>query len=275
MTDFEEPLRIDLDEKQVAFSERLCDSFWKNIEIMSSNADRIEHRRYLRIWAIYLGILALEDFESVIILAKSNKQRSIMTLLRDIIGYHFRLRYYAIQGLPIIEGWNKSAGLDTSRFEEQVFAIRDMKNQKIKSAKLLRFWAEKSENEELQKEINLIYLENSKTYEQCIGNMADYLKEKAPNEDEIENLIWLHNTWKWEACFSHADQVTMNFAIQFDENNHRIYRNSPTARYPTCVAEACFVMTEILKTFGMIDPFVYDLCALKFESAKAFHGGMG
>ena len=72
-----------------------------NIGMLREDTEPDEIKAYLRDWAIVLGVLARDVFESVVCLLDADKVRGANMLSRALIDYDIRLRYYVVQYLKV------------------------------------------------------------------------------------------------------------------------------------------------------------------------------
>jgi hypothetical protein len=239
-------------------------------------------RSIIRGWAIVLGVLALDVFQSIVLLLDNEKRRGASMLARALVDYDVRLRYYIVQALPAIEGFRKNSTIDVKHILDQMHAVEDWNNA---DASLLlgvvNGYDDEFISEKAKKGLEDLISRNENRLGRDFSSMHRFLLE---NEKRIRGvmphaagslLLEYRNmkpNWHMQSAFLHGDQAILTDVTHYDDRGRDtpILWTSPIDGNRTIAFTAITHVIRILRSFSMILSFVPNLEILARRAAEVW-----
>jgi len=229
---------------------------------MREEADADEITRYLRFWGVFLGVLAADAFESMLLLLSNNKLRFGSVLVRPIIDYDVRLRYYIVQATPFIARVRQDGAVALGRARRKAHAVRDFKNADVKLAATASVFDRKYWPKASVPAIDTILSEPATKHEQrftemcnwLIANEATILGHQSPEEVRFRYQV-SRGIWLFQSAPLHGDQSTLNDVLELDgdgEPTGQIHWESPERLPQALLFEACLRVAELFESFNLV-----------------------
>lgn len=249
------PRRGQVAQAQLEFADWFAGVFKSAIEHVISGDAKDEFGEYLVVWAVNLGVLALDVFESVVLLLKANKGRSAYMVSRALLDYHIRLRYYVVEGLKVREKWIAKKRKHIKNYLQQMQAYQDYHNTEDKLFAIIKgrntqTWGDISEDDK-ERIIEKLKAEN-KIHSRRVYEM---LKTAAPKS---VGDYYAHH--QFQSGYLHGDQITLVDTIKSGTVvDHNLQVNWDSQRLSTHITlgDSYLWCYEMLKSVEMFQGWAY------------------
>lgn len=217
----------DLQEKVFEHCDTISDYMWRNIDLLRSDTEFDELEAYLYDWAIVLGVLATDVFESVVVLLRAGKIRGANMLSRALVDYDVRLRYYVVQSIRLRRRHKSGPPVPLQFLRKQMHAARDWENADFKLANVLNLYTPSVWPEEIRFALEERLSTGETEQNAAFSQMLEFLQE---NESTLRGLIptWREHTeeryskmlagWRMQSAFLHGDQVIISDVLDFKDD---------------------------------------------------------
>jgi hypothetical protein len=252
--------------EMLRFADEFSRDFWNNVELLMKDGPSNELEVYLRGWCVVLATLALDDFNSMVVLLKSNCLRAAFMLGRPIIDYHVRLRYYILQAQPSIAkfGAGKSS---LKNLKKKMHAARDWENSEKKLQVELNTYKYDVLPDDVKAQIQAELEKSSETHSQNFRYMIGIVY---PDKKSVD-FRHTYSSWLMQSMFLHGDQAVISDVIrENDANVKEVFVQSPAVIPRTVLGEAALHMLHILDSFAMVRGWSYGLVHNRVWAIKLF-----
>jgi hypothetical protein len=260
------------------FGKRLGEALWENVELLKSDTGYDNLNAYLYLWAIYLGVMALESFEGMMALLRAGKPRAANMLSRTLIDYNVRLRYYVIQALASLDASQLDLTLQREEVLKRFHAARDWENAGPKLASILTRYAPEDWPDENRDALLMSQAEQARTYQQRFSDMRAFLFK---NEADVRELLpWLREdvekrcknaevVWLVQSAFIHGDQAASTDVVATKEgkNSFDVHRSQSYDSRKVIFFTAANHVLDIMDSFGLIRGWALSVVKLRDDLA--------
>ena len=167
-----------LSEKLTTLCRDLSACLRVNIEFLRDTPSRDPIETHVQDWAVVLGILADDVFESVVDLLNGNKVRGGNMLSRALEDYDVRLRYYVVQSMKILRKYKSKGIASPKNVRNTVRAARDWENANYKLISVLNLYDPKLWSPEIRAEMDRVLASNEGERNNLFSAMLGWLIEK-------------------------------------------------------------------------------------------------
>jgi hypothetical protein len=199
----------------------------KNIQKLKEGIAKSEPEQYLRDWAIVLGVLARDVFDSTVILLNAGQLRGANMLSRALVDYDIRLRYYVVQYMNVRDKYKNKAHV---MLKDKMETARDWDNWNYKLGKVLNLYDPSVWPEEVRESLTKLMKSEEKERGSAFADMVAFLLKHevrvrqvisyyaAPMHDRYSSM---RANWRMQSAFLHGDQVIISDVIEFDGDGKR------------------------------------------------------
>lgn len=262
-----------LTEELLTFCDDLSECLRVNIEMLREDTGQDQIEAYLWDWAIVLGVLSRDVFESVVTLLDADKVRGANMISRALIDYDIRLRYYVVQCKKKRCRKKPRKKFTLKNLKGQIRAIQDWENANYKLISVLDLYDPNLWPPEIRKEIDRILSSNEKARSNRFSSMLAFLIRKEVEVRGVlpflaDKLVYRYSNmlpmWRMDSAFLHGDQVVVSDVLEFDENGKKTGLVFERSQAPpiTILFAAINNVVELVRSFGMIRSFTPGIEAL-------------
>lgn len=188
---------------QLDFADWFSVQFKAAIEHLIAGDAKDEFEEYLVIWAVNLGVLALDVFEAVVLLLKANKERSAYIVSRALLDYHIRLRYYVIEAEAVRSEFLATNRKHPKNYLQKMQAYQDYTNTEDKLFAIIKGrdrheWGDISEKEQQR-----ILRKMEK-----VGNIHSRRVHEMLKTAEPKSVGDYYSHHQFQSGYLHGDQIT-------------------------------------------------------------------
>jgi hypothetical protein len=237
-----------------------------NIQLLRHNVTNEPVETHLRDWAIVLGVLADDVFESVVALLDGNKIRGGNMLSRALTDYDVRLRYYVVQSMKILKKYRGRRINSPKNVIAQIRSAEDWRNADYKLIHVLNLYDPELWPPEIRAEMERKLASNEQERNNSFSAMVQWLISE---EIRVRGIIKIFQdgvlyryrnmlpAWRMQSAFLHGDQVIVSDVFEFDKEGRKtdviFYRSqaAPTIMLFTAIDN----VTEIIRSFAMINSY--------------------
>jgi hypothetical protein len=169
-----------------AFAEELADQTWKNVSLLREDSGYDEVTAYLYDWSVILAVLGLDIFESVIVLLRQRRYRAAEILIRSLVDYDVRLRYYVVQSIKPRNALKNKPTIKLGHIKKEVDAVKDWDESDFTVAKKVSKYDPSAWPDDLRKELEKYAAEKTEPTQRSMPAMAVWLEK---NECEIRGVL--------------------------------------------------------------------------------------
>jgi len=217
----------DLQKKIFEHCDTISDYMWRNIDLLRGDDEFDELEEYLYDWAVVLGVLAADVFESVVVLLRAGKIRGANMLSRALVDYDVRLRYYVVQSIGLRHRHKAGPTVPLPLLKKQMHAARDWENADFKLASILNLYDPNMWPKEIRDALEEKLRTGETAQNAAFSQMLEFLQQ---NEANIRGLIptWREHAeerydkmlagWRMQSAFLHGDQVIISDVLDFKDN---------------------------------------------------------
>ena len=250
-----------------ALAERMATVLWKNIYLLRADEPE-DPELYIYNWAIFLGVLTLDIFESTILLLRNAKYRSAVVNIRCLEDYAIRIRYYHVQAIKPRADMTAHPG-DAAKHRLEIEAIAVWGEAESSLAKKMSQYHEDVWPEEVFEDLKIYSEDKSKSNQRSMPNMAMFLmKHECDNRDVLPVLrtkLEKHyqNTmaeWLVHSNVVHGAQGAISDVFEMNgehEYTGRIWRGSSEVSQ-TLLYAAFNQVHHFMETIGLIRGWAYN-----------------
>jgi len=235
-----------------------------NIQLLRENVSNEPVETHVRDWAIVLGVLADDVFESVAALLNQNKIRGGNMLSRALADYDIRLRYYVVQSMKVLKKYHGRRIKSPKNVIAQIRSAQDWNNADYKLIHVLNLYDPELWPPEIRAEMERKLSSNEQERNNSFSAMVQWL---IGEEIQVRGIIRLFQdgvlyryrnmlpAWRMQSAFLHGDQVIVSDVFEFDKEGKKtdviFYRSqaAPTIMLFTAIDN----VTELIRSFGMIN----------------------
>lgn len=245
---------------------------WRHVDDLAESVPRDE-REPLWHWAVVLGVLAADVFESSVLLLDANHIRGGNILSRALVDYDVRMRYYIVQYLKWRKKYENRKNVTLSDMRAKMHAARDWDNAPFKLGSILNLYNRDLFTPEIGKALDEVLSSKETEQNATFTDMLDYLVKNEVNARGIvpktEDRVMpryrnLKPIWRLQSSFSHGDQAVITDVYDFKETEYPVLRFRRGPIGPNLlVFEALFHLLELLASFEMLKVGLFGTAALQ------------
>ena len=236
---------------------------------------------YLWRWAVVLGVLGVDVFESVAVLLDADMIRGGNMLSRALVDYDIRLRFYIVQAIAWRKKYSRRANINLADVKDKMHAARDWENGPFKLASVVNLYDPELWTPEVKAELDDLLAQNETEKNNAFTTMLDYLVD---NEARLRGVIpkcearvtgHYRNakaSWRMQSAFMHGDQVTITDVYTFDENEPPVlkYKRGPVAP-GTLLFHALQHLIDLLLSMEMLNDGLFGAANVRASSARLWN----
>jgi hypothetical protein len=252
-----------LPDEVMSYGNDVANKLWENIQLTEADDSYDELTAYIYRWTIYLSVLALDVYESVLDLLRNNKLRAANMLTRPLIDYDVRLRYYVVQSAKARGALARDASIKLKHLCEHVDACGDWDNATFKLASILRLYDPADWPAEQSAPLLKILARNEKTRERHFRDMCAFLEKKEAKRRQImpifsdqisERYRAIIPQWLMQSAFLHGDQAAASDVIEDPDNpaDSNVHRTSAGATPWVIFFTATLHTLEIIESISIL-----------------------
>jgi hypothetical protein len=234
-----------------------------NIRALKDSPGRDPIETHVTDWAIVLGVLADDVFESVVTLLNDNRVRGGNMLSRALGDYDVRLRYYVVQSMKILNKYKRKGIVFPKNVKQSIRAARDWENADYKFISVLNLYDPNLWPPEIRAKLDQVLASNEGERNSSFSAMLNWLIREEVRVRGIfrffsEGVVYRYSNmlpaWRMQSAFLHGDQVIVSDVLEFDsagKKTGRIFERSEAA--PTVILFTSIDnIIELIRSFGMI-----------------------
>jgi hypothetical protein len=256
----------------------ICDTFWQSIDLLREDTGYDELEAYLYDWGVVLGVLAVDVFQSVVVLLKANRVRGAHMLSRAITDYDVRLRYYIVQSTKIRRCHRERPNVPIEHLKKQMHAVRDWNNADFRLASVLSLYTPSVWPANIREELEKKIASNEMLEGADFTAMWRFLNEHEADYLGIlrmlrDDLAFKHANvkpeWRMQSAFLHGDQTIISDVLEFGngEKTGTMFKYSQASPY-TILFAAMDHLLEIIQSFAIIRGWAPGAMSLRNRSGE-------
>lgn len=249
-----ETLATDLSPDLLALADSIASDSWRNIEMLLEEEETDEATRSLVRWSAALGTLALEVFESLVVLLRERKYRAAFMLARPLIDAHVRLRYYIIQAR------------DVDKVPAKMDAVRDWNDDDGDLAGTLALYEPDEWADEEQQRIIDAFGNEEPSRRRAFLSMCDFLEKTEEKENEYR---WARAAWLAEGALVRGERAVMGDLID-PGPPLAVHRASPKATGRAILFEAIWYVLDMMDSFGMVRGWAFGAVKARQDAIRLY-----
>jgi hypothetical protein len=249
-----EKLATDLSPEMFALADSIAADTWRNIEMLLEEGDADEATRALVRWSAALGTLALEVFESLVVLLRERKFRAAFMLARPLIDAHVRLRYYIVQAH------------DVQKVPAKMDAVRDWDgDDRDLVGSLALYEPDEWADEEQQRIIDAFGGEEPSRRREFLS-MCDFLEKTEEKENEYR---WARAAWLAEGALLRGERAVLGDLIEAGPPL-AVHRASPKATGRAILFESIWYVLDLMDSFGMVRGWAFGAVKARQDAIRLY-----
>jgi hypothetical protein len=246
----------------------LCDDvsacLRENIRILREAAIDEQVSTHVRDWAVVLGVLSDDVFESVVYLLNADKIRAANMLSRALEDYDVRLRYYGVQSMKARAKYKRKAIKSPKNVSGTIRAARDWDNANYKLVSVLNLYDPALWPPEMRDEMNRVLSSNEEERNNSFSAMLEWLVNHEADVRGVlriigdqDKLVFRYSnmlpTWRVQSAFLHGDQVVVSDVLEFNDGAPTgVVFDRSSAPATVILFTAIDNIIELVRSFGMI-----------------------
>ena len=260
------------------YCSELSTLFWDNIELLHGDTPTNPLESYLYDWAIVLGTLALDVFESAVLLLEHGKVRAANMVTRALADYNVRLRYYIVQSCAPRRGFEDHPEVDIDHFKAQMHAAKDWDNADVNLLGIVSRYDTADWPEDARDAIDRMISSGETAREMGFKTMLCYLEENEARERHVLPILQaglerhyhaMIPNWQMQSAFLHGAQAVVTDVIEIAEGERtgRISRGSPFGTIRPVLFTAINHMIDLISSFAQLRGLVFGEVSLANKAA--------
>jgi hypothetical protein len=225
---------------------------WRNVELLLEDDIADDTQRALVRWSAYLGVLALDVFDAIVVLLREQKLRAAYMLARSLIDYHVRLRYYIVQ--------SRAAG------GGEIHALRDWTASERGLAGEIDPYEPDEWADDAQERIVTVLGAEETPRKRAFLEMCEYLEKQEDKENEYR---WARAAWLMEGALVRGDRALAGDVVG-DGIDVSVHRSSPTATARSIFFESVWYVLDIMDSFGMVRGWAFGAVKARQDAIKLY-----
>ena len=255
MISMPEKLATELTPQLLDLADSIAADTWRNIEMLLEDEETDEATRALVRWSAALGTLALEVFESLVLLLRERKYRAAFMLARPLIDAHVRLRYYIVQAR------------DVGRVPAKMEALRDWENDDRDLVGALDLYEpDEWADEEQQRIIDGFGGEGAAPRRAAFLSMCDFLEKTEEKENEYR---WARAAWLAEGVLLRGERAIVGDLVDAGPPLV-VHRASPKATGRAILFEAIWYVLDMMDSFGMVRGWAFGAVKARQDAIRLY-----
>jgi hypothetical protein len=234
-----------------------------NMQFLRDTPNRDPIETHVGDWAVVLGVLADDVFESVVSLLDDNRVRGGNMLSRALEDYDVRLRYYVVQSMKVLNKYKSKGIASPKNVSNTIRSASDWENANYKLISVLNLYDPKLWSPEILAEMDRVLASNEGERNNSFSAMLNWLVREEVSVRGVlrlvsHELVYRYSNmlpaWRMQSAFLHGDQVIVSDVFEFDKDGKKtgvIFERSEAA--PTIMLfTAIDNVVELIRSFGMI-----------------------
>jgi hypothetical protein len=248
-----EKVSAELTPQLLELADAVAADTWRNIEMLLEDEVQDEATRALTRWAAALGVLALDVYESLVVLLREGKHRAAFMLARTLIDAHVRLRYYVVQARAV------------EMKPDEMDAVRDWAAERDLTGALRLYEPDEWADEEQQRIIEL-FGGDEPARRRAFLEMCDYLEKTEEKENEYR---WARAAWLAEGALVRGDRAVAGDLIDAGPPL-AVHRSSPTATGRALLFEATWYLLDVMDSIGMVRGWAFGAVKARQDAVRLY-----
>ena len=253
MISMPEKLSAALTPQLVELADAVAVDTWRNIELLLEDEVKDDATRALTRWSAALTVLALDVYESLVVLLREGRHRAAFVLARTLIDAHVRLRYYIVQA--------RAVGMAPA----QMHAVRDWDADRDLVGAMRLYEPDEWADEEQQRIIDAFAAEEP-SRRRAFLEMCDYLERTEEKENEYR--------WARAACLAEGALGRGDRAVAGDLVDPgpplAVHRESPTATARALLFESTWYLLDVMDSIGMVRGWAFGAVKARQDAIRLY-----
>jgi hypothetical protein len=234
--------------------EALVADAWRNVELLLEDEVTDESQRVLVRWSAYLGVLALDVFDAIVVLLREDKLRAAYMMARTLIDLHVRLRYYIVQSRTV-----GGATADMHAARDWSVTGRDL------TGEIDPYEPDEWDDAAQQRIVDVLGADEMPR-KRAFLEMCEFLEHQEEKENEYR---WARAAWLMEGALVRGDRALAGDVVGTGAKV-TVHRTSPTATARSIFFEAVWYVLDIMDSFGMVRGWAFGAVKARQDAIRLY-----
>lgn len=266
-----------------AFAEDLADQTWNNVSLLRDDTGYDQLTAYLYDWSLILAVLGLDVFESIIVLLRQRRYRAAEILIRSLLDYGVRLRYYVVQSIKPRRAFKNKLTIKLDRIKNEVEAVKDWDEADFTVAKKVSKYDPTAWPDELRKELEKYAVEKTEPTQRSMPAMAVWLEK---HECEIRGVLpqladsvklgYRNGIAEWLnlSTYVHGDQAVVTDVLEYKdgEKTGTLWRTPAADLSRTLLFSAINHVVHLNGSIAILRGWAYGTQGAHNEAGRLWRG---